>query len=59
MMCVLDSNIGVKWLLQEDQSDQARVVRDEYARGLQSFWLRTCSRSNALTRSREHRGRRE
>jgi len=28
------SNIGVKWLLQEDQSDKARVVRDAYARGL-------------------------
>jgi predicted nucleic acid-binding protein len=34
MKWVLDSNIGVKWLLQEDQSDKARVVRDGYSRGL-------------------------
>jgi predicted nucleic acid-binding protein len=34
MRCVLDSNIGVKWILQEDQSDRARVVRNEYSRGL-------------------------
>jgi len=33
MKWVLDSNIGVKWLLQEDQSDKARV-RDGYSRGL-------------------------
>ena len=35
MRCVLDSNIGVKWLLQEDQSDKARIIRDEAA---SSFW---------------------
>src|SRR5437773_1338152 len=34
MRWVLDSNIGVKWLLQEDQSDKARGLRDEFARGL-------------------------
>ncbi len=34
MKWVLDSNIGVKWLLQEDQSDKARVVREGYLRGL-------------------------
>ncbi|MGO9464974.1 MAG: type II toxin-antitoxin system VapC family toxin [Isosphaeraceae bacterium] len=34
MKCALDSNIGVKWLLQEDQSDKARDVRDGYLRGL-------------------------
>jgi predicted nucleic acid-binding protein len=34
MRCVLDSNIGVKWLLQEEQSDKARIVRNEYSRGL-------------------------
>ena len=25
MRCVLDSNVAVKWLLQEDQSDTARL----------------------------------
>ena len=34
MKYVLDSNIGVKWLLEEDQSDQARALRDEFIRGL-------------------------
>ena len=33
MRCVLDSNVGVKWLLQEDQSDKARRIRDEFVRG--------------------------
>jgi hypothetical protein len=28
MKWVLDSKIGVKWELREDQSDKARVVRD-------------------------------
>ena len=34
MKWVLDSNIGVKWELREDQSDKARAVRDGYSRGL-------------------------
>ena len=33
MRCVLDRNIGVNWLLQEDQSDKARIIRDEFVRG--------------------------
>jgi predicted nucleic acid-binding protein len=33
MRCVLDSNVGIKWLLQEDLSDKARVVRDEFLLG--------------------------
>jgi predicted nucleic acid-binding protein len=34
MKWVLDSNIGVKWELRDDQSDKARTVRDGYSRGL-------------------------
>jgi predicted nucleic acid-binding protein len=34
MKYVLDSNVGIKWLLVEDGSDAARVVRDEFARGI-------------------------
>jgi hypothetical protein len=34
MRRVLDSNVSVKWLLPEDPSDKARVLRDEFARGL-------------------------
>ena len=34
MRCVLDSNVGIKWLLVEDQSDKARDVRDAFIRGV-------------------------
>jgi predicted nucleic acid-binding protein len=54
MMCVLDSNIGVKWLLQEDQSEKARIVRDEYARGLHELLapdVFTVECAHALTRA--------
>ncbi len=34
MRYVLDSNVGIKWLLVEEQSDRARVVRDEFIRGV-------------------------
>jgi hypothetical protein len=40
MRCVLDSNIGVKWLLQEDQSDKARIIRDEFVRGQHELLLK-------------------
>ena len=33
MRYVLDSNVGIKWLLIEDLSDKARAVRDEFLRG--------------------------
>lgn len=34
MKYVLDSNLGVKWVLDEDLSEKARSVRDEFLRGL-------------------------
>ncbi len=34
MRYVLDSNVGIKWLLAEDQSDKARLLRDEFLLGL-------------------------
>jgi hypothetical protein len=34
MRYVLDSNVGVKWRPEEDPSDKARVVRDEFVQGL-------------------------
>jgi predicted nucleic acid-binding protein len=34
MRYVLDSNVGIKWLLVEDQSDKARAVRDDFIRGV-------------------------
>ena len=34
MKYVLDSNIGVKWVLEEDLSEKARSVRDEFAQGI-------------------------
>jgi predicted nucleic acid-binding protein len=34
MKYVLDSNVAVKWLIDEDLSDKARVLRDEFIRGL-------------------------
>jgi len=37
MKWVLDSNIGVRWMLREDQSDKARVLRDGYSRGLREL----------------------
>jgi predicted nucleic acid-binding protein len=61
-MCVLDSNIGVKWLLQKHQSDKARVVRDEYARGLHQLLapdIFTVECAHAFTRAqRQARGKR-
>jgi len=54
MKFVLDSNIGVKWLLQEDQSDKARVVRDGYSRGLHELLapdIFTVECAHALTRA--------
>jgi hypothetical protein len=36
-MCVLDSNIGVKWLLQEDQSDKARYSGRVLTRTARAF----------------------
>ena len=34
MRYVLDSNIGVKWILAEDLSERARSLRDEFIHGL-------------------------
>ena len=34
MKYVLDSNIGVKWILAEDLSEKARGFRDEFIQGL-------------------------
>jgi len=54
MKWVLDSNIGVKWLLQEDQSDKARAVRDGYSRGLHKLLapdVFTVECAHALTRA--------
>lgn len=34
MRYVLDSNVGVKWVLDEDLSDRASVLRDEDRGGL-------------------------
>ncbi len=33
MRAVLDSNIAVKWLIDEDLSEKARAIREEFARG--------------------------
>ncbi|HZW34623.1 MAG TPA: type II toxin-antitoxin system VapC family toxin [Isosphaeraceae bacterium] len=54
MRWVLDSNVAVKWLLQEDQSDKARVLRDEFARGLHQLLapdIFTVECAHALTRA--------
>jgi predicted nucleic acid-binding protein len=34
MRAVLDSNIGIKWLIDEDLSDKARVLREQFFRGI-------------------------
>jgi predicted nucleic acid-binding protein len=33
MKCVLDSSVGFKWFLIEDQTDKARLLRDDYRAG--------------------------
>ena len=37
MKYVLDSNIAVKWVLEEDQSDKARSLRGEFVQGTHEF----------------------
>ena len=37
MRCVLDSNVAVKWLLVEENSDKALRLRDEWRGGLHEF----------------------
>ncbi len=37
MKYILDSNIGVKWVLEEDHSDKARALRDDFIRSLASL----------------------
>ena len=54
MRCVLDSDIGVEWLLQEDQSDKARIIRDEFVRGQHELLapdIFTVECAHALTRA--------
>jgi predicted nucleic acid-binding protein len=54
MRCVLDSNVAVKWLLQEAQSDKARVLRAGFVRGLYEFLapdVFTVECAHALTRA--------
>ena len=54
MRCVLDSNVAVKWLLQEDQSDKARLIRAEFVRGLHELLapdIFTVECAHALTRA--------
>lgn len=34
MRYILDSNVALKWVLDEDLSDRARVLRDEYRAGM-------------------------
>jgi len=54
MRRVLDSNVGVKWLLQEDQSDKARRIRDEFVRGQHELLapdIFTVECAHALTRA--------
>jgi hypothetical protein len=34
MKYVLDSNIAVKWVLEEDLSEKARSLRDEFTQGV-------------------------
>jgi predicted nucleic acid-binding protein len=54
MRCVLDSNVAVKWLLQEDLSDKARVFRDEFIRGVHELLapdVFTVECAHALTRA--------
>jgi predicted nucleic acid-binding protein len=33
MKCVLDSSVGFNWFLIEDQTDKARLLRDDYCAG--------------------------
>jgi predicted nucleic acid-binding protein len=37
MKFVLDSNIGVKWVLEEDLSEKARSLREEFVHGAHEF----------------------
>lgn len=37
MKAVLDSNIAIKWLIDEDLSEKARAIRDEFAGGIHDF----------------------
>ncbi len=59
MRCVLDSNIGVKWLLQEDQSVKARIIRDEFVRSRHELLapdIFTLECAHALTRAQRRGG---
>jgi hypothetical protein len=38
MRWVLDNNVGVKWLLQEDQSDKARIICG-FSRFMSTRWI--------------------
>src|SRR5437016_1350109 len=59
MKYLLDSNIGVKWLLEEDLSDRARTVRDAFIQGLHELVapdVFMVEAAHALTRA-ERQGR--
>ena len=43
MRAVLDSNVGIKWLIDEDLSDEARVLREEFSRGIHELLAPTSS----------------
>jgi predicted nucleic acid-binding protein len=54
MKYVLDSNIAVKWVLEEDLSDKARSLREDYLRGvheLRSPDVFLVEAAHALTRA--------
>jgi predicted nucleic acid-binding protein len=59
MRYVLDSSVGVKWVLTEALSDRARVLRDEFSRGLHELHapdIFPAEVAHALTRA-ERQGR--
>src|SRR6185437_10582658 len=54
MKSILDSNIGVKWVLEEELSDKARSLRAEFIQGIHEFLapdLFLVEAAHALTRA--------
>lgn len=59
MKAVLDSGVGIKWVLQEDLSDKAQKLRDEYQQGMHELLapdIFTVETMHALTKA-ERQGR--
>ena len=56
MKYVLDSSVGFKWFLIEDQTDKARLLRDDYRAHSLNWSLRMFSRLKLFTLSHGPRG---